>query len=77
MSYGLATKISSAQESTIYDVFHVSATAIGTIVSSVAFQPFPLSKMIRLTFIVGGGKATRANYDDGALAACVSPFLKP
>ena len=72
MSYGLATKIASAQESTTYDFSHVSAAAILTIMSSVFSKPFHLSDMIRLTFIVGGGKATRAKYDEGALAACVN-----
>ncbi|KAL7506521.1 hypothetical protein ACHAXN_003795, partial [Cyclotella atomus] len=72
MSYGLATKIASAQESTTYDFSHVSAAAILTIMSSVFSKPFQLNEMIRLTFIVGGGKATRAKYDEGALAACVN-----
>jgi hypothetical protein len=72
MSYGLATKIASAQESTTYDFSHVSSAAILTIISSVFSKPFALSEMIRLTFIVGGGKSTRAKYDEGALAACVN-----
>lgn len=72
MSYGLASKIASTQESTTYDFSHVSAAAILTIMSSVFSKPFHLSEMIRLTFIVGGGKATRAKYDEGALAACVN-----
>ena len=72
MSYGLASKIASTQESTTYDFSHVSAAAILTIMSSVFSKPFHLSEMIRLTFIVGGGKATRAKYDEGALAACIN-----
>ncbi|KAL7519119.1 hypothetical protein ACHAWX_003915 [Stephanocyclus meneghinianus] len=71
MSSGLATKIASSSTSSTFDLSHLSSSTITTIVSTAFSKPLPIADMIRLTFIVGGGKATRGKYDEGALNAVV------
>eukprot|EP00804_Cyclotella_cryptica_P016792 CCRYP_001794-RA/>CCRYP_001794-RA protein AED:0.09 eAED:0.09 QI:0/0/0/1/1/1/2/0/608 len=71
MSSGLATKIASSSTSSTFDLCHLSSSTITAIVSTAFSKPLPITDMIRLTFIVGGGKATRGKYDEGALTAVV------
>ncbi|KAL7489242.1 hypothetical protein ACHAW6_014817 [Cyclotella cf. meneghiniana] len=71
MSSGLATKIASSSTASTFDLSHLSSSTITTIVSTAFSKPLPIADMIRLTFVVGGGKATRGKYDEGALNAVV------
>jgi len=63
---GLASQIRSATES---ETFHLSVptTTITTATLAAFASPFPsLPAMIRLTFVVGGGKLARGSYDPTA-----------
>eukprot|EP00804_Cyclotella_cryptica_P005614 CCRYP_000003-RA/>CCRYP_000003-RA protein AED:0.22 eAED:0.22 QI:0/-1/0/1/-1/1/1/0/451 len=63
---GTAASIRAAVESETFDLAGHSPTNIETTITSAFSSPFPLSQMIRITFIVGAGKLSRQKYDDKA-----------
>mmetsp|Transcript_35853 Transcript_35853/g.77327 ORF Transcript_35853/g.77327 Transcript_35853/m.77327 type:complete len:609 (+) Transcript_35853:129-1955(+) len=72
MVSGLASSIRSATESATFDLAGSDASSIRTTVKDAFSSPFSLSTMIRITFIVGGGKLSRSKYDDKAMQAVTS-----
>ena len=64
---GMAASIRAAVESETFDLAGHSANNIETTVTSAFSDPFPLSDMIRITFVVGAGKLSRQKYDDKAM----------
>eukprot|EP00965_Chrysotila_dentata_P059344 1969480-Pleurochrysis_carterae.AAC.5 len=66
----LAAEVRAATESTVFDMASCSgAGPISQLVNAGFGQPLPLAHMVRLSFIVGGGKKVRQRYDD----KCVPP----
>eukprot|EP01082_Thalassiosira_pseudonana_P010512 g9254.t1 g9254 contig36:211716-213068(-) len=63
---GMALAIRSATESDTFDLAGHSPSNIETTVTSAFTDPFNLSEMIRITFVVGAGKLGRSKYDDKA-----------
>eukprot|EP00580_Thalassiosira_gravida_P010355 CAMPEP_0201644480 /NCGR_PEP_ID=MMETSP0493-20130528/30282_1 /ASSEMBLY_ACC=CAM_ASM_000838 /TAXON_ID=420259 /ORGANISM="Thalassiosira gravida, Strain GMp14c1" /LENGTH=606 /DNA_ID=CAMNT_0048119181 /DNA_START=27 /DNA_END=1847 /DNA_ORIENTATION=- len=72
MVSGLAASIRSATESATFDLAGSDASSIRTTVKDAFSSPFSLSTMVRITFIVGGGKLSRSKYDDKAMQAVAS-----
>jgi len=69
---GMAASIRGATESDTFDLGGHSVANINTTITSAFQEPFPLSDMIRVTFVVGAGKLARQKYDDGAQKAVTS-----
>mmetsp|Transcript_25195 Transcript_25195/g.59948 ORF Transcript_25195/g.59948 Transcript_25195/m.59948 type:complete len:688 (+) Transcript_25195:249-2312(+) len=63
MVSGLAASIRSSDESSTFDLGHQDANSIRATIKEAFEEPFPVTKMIRITFIVGGGKLSRSKYD--------------
>lgn len=72
---GMAASIRAATESETFDLAGNSPSTITTTIQSAFCSPFPLSSMIRITFITGAGKLGRQKYDDSA-AKTVSSTLR-
>lgn len=53
-------------DSETFDLAGASTATIQQTISDAFSEPFPLSKMIRLTFITGAGKLERQKYDENA-----------
>lgn len=64
---GLAASIRAAVESETFDLAGHSASNIETTVATAFSEPFCLTNMIRITFVVGAGKLSRQKYDDKAM----------
>ncbi|KAL3798505.1 hypothetical protein ACHAWO_002604 [Cyclotella atomus] len=64
---GMAASIRAAVESETFDLAGHSASNIETTVTSAFSDPFSLTGMIRITFVVGAGKLSRQKYDDKAM----------
>lgn len=65
--------------STENETFDLAGQNVSTISSNIeaAFaEPFPLTEMIRITFITGAGKLARQKYDEGAAKAVTSSLRK-
>jgi len=69
---GMAASIRGATESDTFDLGGHSVANINTTMTSAFQEPFPLSDMIRITFVVGAGKLGRQKYDEGAQKAVTS-----
>eukprot|EP00978_Attheya_sp_CCMP212_P049233 scaffold634791_cov59-Attheya_sp.AAC.2 len=57
------------KESETFDLAGQNQTTISHTIMDAFKEPFPLSEMIRITFITGAGKLGRQKYDDGAAKA--------
>lgn len=69
---GLAASIRAANESETFDLAGHSQANITTTINDAFKDPFPISDMIRITFITGAGKLGRQRYDEGAAKALTS-----
>eukprot|EP00586_Coscinodiscus_wailesii_P023096 CAMPEP_0172506972 /NCGR_PEP_ID=MMETSP1066-20121228/200106_1 /TAXON_ID=671091 /ORGANISM="Coscinodiscus wailesii, Strain CCMP2513" /LENGTH=442 /DNA_ID=CAMNT_0013284293 /DNA_START=60 /DNA_END=1388 /DNA_ORIENTATION=- len=69
---GLAASIRAATESTTFDLANQTPSTIASTVQSAFSTPFPLSEMIRITFITGAGKLGRQKYDENAAKTVTS-----
>ena len=69
----LAVRTSTASEQ--FDIGGFGAENVDALVVNGLAQPLPLKKMIRLSFVVGGGKKVRQKYADG-LPALLSDALR-
>lgn len=69
MVSGLASSIRAATESASFDLAGLDAASIRSTVKDAFSQPLSLPNMIRITFLVGGGKLSRQKYDDKAMLA--------
>jgi len=69
---GLALKIRSASESETFDLTQPPSTITTATVAAFSTPFLALPTMIRLTFNVGGGKAARGGFDQGAQRAFTS-----
>mmetsp|Transcript_7446 Transcript_7446/g.16252 ORF Transcript_7446/g.16252 Transcript_7446/m.16252 type:complete len:615 (+) Transcript_7446:79-1923(+) len=72
MVSGLASSIRSATESATFDLAGQDASSIRSTVTDAFSEPLTLATMIRITFVVGGGKLSRSKYDDKAMQAVTS-----
>lgn len=72
MVSGLASSIRSATESATFDLAGHDAASIRAITKDAFSQPLTIADMIRITFVVGGGKLSRSKYDDKAMQALTS-----
>ena len=72
MVSGLASSIRSATESVTFDLAGHDAPSIRSVIDDALSTPLPLRDMIRITFVVGGGKLSRSRYDDRAMQAATS-----
>jgi len=66
---GMALKIRESTESDTFDLAGAKVATIRANVSAAFAEPFPISHMVRITFLTGGGKLCRSKYDDGAAGA--------
>ncbi|KAL7520345.1 hypothetical protein ACHAWX_005069 [Stephanocyclus meneghinianus] len=73
---GTAASIRASVESETFDLAGHSPTNIEGTITSAFSSPFPLSQMIRITFIVGAGKLSRQKYDDKAGQLVTSSLRK-
>lgn len=72
MVSGLASSIRSATESATFDLAGQDANSIKSTFKDAFSQPLALTSMIRITFVVGGGKLSRQKYDAKAGLAVTS-----
>mmetsp|Transcript_21478 Transcript_21478/g.46660 ORF Transcript_21478/g.46660 Transcript_21478/m.46660 type:complete len:603 (-) Transcript_21478:42-1850(-) len=72
MVSGLASSIRAATESATFDLAGNDAASIRATVNDAFSQPLSLAIMIRITFVVGGGKLSRSKYDEKAMQAVTS-----
>ncbi len=61
----LAAAIRSATESDEHDLAHFGPDACDALATGAFERPLPLKDMIRVSFVVGGGKKVRQKYNDG------------
>lgn len=66
------TRISPPTESETFDLAGQTPATIEKAIHDAFSEPFPLSEMVRITFITGAGKLARQKYDDGAAKAVTS-----
>lgn len=64
MASGLANKVRGATESDEFDLGGYDQAKCDDFAKQAFSTPFPLSEMIRLSFVVGGGKLVRQKYSD-------------
>ena len=69
---GMSLKIFSAESAETFDLANLPITTISSTISSAFSSPFPFPTVLRLTFVVGGGKLCRGKYDDGTYKAVVT-----
>ena len=70
---GLALTIrQNTAESETYDLAGQNVSTITKTIQSAFQDPFPIDKMIRITFVTGAGKLARQKYDEGAAKAVTS-----
>ena len=77
--HGLAASIRAAQESETFDLAGQNVTTITKTIETAFQEPFSVENkegMIRLTFVVGAGKASRQNYNAGAAKAVTSSLIR-
>ena len=60
----LTAEVSLARESEQFDLAGFGPAGVDHLCSAFS-KPFPLGSMIRLSFLVGGGKKVRQKYNDG------------
>ena len=60
----LTAEVSLARESEQFDLAGFGPAGVDHLCSAFT-KPFPLGSMIRLSFLVGGGKKVRQKYNDG------------
>jgi hypothetical protein len=73
---GMAASIRAAVESETFDLAGHSGSNIENTVTSAFSDPFSLTGMIRITFVVGAGKLSRQKYDDKAMQFVTSALKK-
>jgi hypothetical protein len=61
----LANEIRGSTESTEFELAGYGAEQCDRLAAAAFSKPLPLSEMIRLSFVVGGGKKVRQKYNDG------------
>lgn len=64
MASGLANKVRAASESDDFDLGGYDQAKCADFAKHAFSNPFPLREMIRLSFVVGGGKLVRQKYSD-------------
>eukprot|EP00587_Corethron_hystrix_P005575 CAMPEP_0113297650 /NCGR_PEP_ID=MMETSP0010_2-20120614/424_1 /TAXON_ID=216773 ORGANISM="Corethron hystrix, Strain 308" /NCGR_SAMPLE_ID=MMETSP0010_2 /ASSEMBLY_ACC=CAM_ASM_000155 /LENGTH=457 /DNA_ID=CAMNT_0000150575 /DNA_START=27 /DNA_END=1400 /DNA_ORIENTATION=+ /assembly_acc=CAM_ASM_000155 len=69
---GMALNIRSSTESDTFDLAGANVATIHSTITNAFSEPFPISHMVRITFVTGGGKLCRSKYDDGAGKAVTS-----
>mmetsp|Transcript_52608 Transcript_52608/g.87343 ORF Transcript_52608/g.87343 Transcript_52608/m.87343 type:complete len:346 (-) Transcript_52608:400-1437(-) len=60
----LSADVQATKESTVFDLAAQSANTLDQMVAAALSKPLPLLQMVRLSFIVGGGKKVRQKYDE-------------
>merc|ERR1719191_563876 len=61
---GLAGRIRAAEASEEYDLSGYTKDKCSELVRDAFSEPLPIASMVRLSFIVGGGKQVRQKYGD-------------
>jgi len=76
MASGMAGKVRRAADSEEFDLANYDQVRCDELAKGAFSEPFPLAEMVRLSFVVGGGKLVRQKYSDdlpkifmGSLAA--------
>lgn len=69
---GLAASIRGSVESSTFDLAGQNVSTITTNIQTAFKDPFPISEMIRITFVTGAGKLARQKYDADAAKAVTS-----
>ena len=70
---GLAKEIYYSIESDTYDLGNYTEERVKELIKKVFSSPLPNpTSMIKITFIVGGGKLVRSKYDDNLPKYCVA-----
>jgi hypothetical protein len=69
---GMAASIRAATESDQFDLGGQTVATITNTIKHAFSEPFPLSDMIRITFVTGAGKLGRQKYDENAAKAVTS-----
>ncbi|KAL9187039.1 hypothetical protein ACHAXT_010759 [Thalassiosira profunda] len=72
MVSGLASSVRAATESATFDLAGHDAAFVRALAQDAFAAPFELDEMIRLTFVVGGGKLSRQKYDPKSMQAFTS-----
>jgi hypothetical protein len=68
--HGLAATIRSVEESETFDLAGQNGTTISSTIVDAFTEPFvrsDISRMVRITLIIGAGKQARQKYDDNAI----------
>ena len=60
----LANEIRGSTESTEFDLAGYGGEQCAKLAAAAFSKPLPLAEMIRLSFVVGGGKKVRQKYND-------------
>ncbi|CAK9039258.1 unnamed protein product [Durusdinium trenchii] len=64
MASGLAGKVRRARESDEFDLSGYDQARCQELAKDAFSEPFPLKEMVRISFVVGGGKLVRQKYSD-------------
>ena len=72
----LAHEIRSSSQSTEFDLAGYGAEQCERLAAAAFSKPLPLASMVRLSFLVGGGKKVRQKYNDGLPALWADALKK-
>ena len=61
----LAMEVRQSKESEQFDLAGYGPNSVAKMVQDAFTNPLPLGSMVRLSFVVGGGKKVRQKYNDG------------
>ena len=72
----LANEIRGTSESTEFDLAGYGPVDCNRLAAAAFTKPLPLAEMVRLSFVVGGGKKVRQKYNDGLPALWADALKK-
>ena len=68
----LAMEVRQSKESEQFDLAGYGPNSVAKMVQDAFTNPLPLDSMVRLSFVVGGGKKVRQKYNDGLVRELTS-----
>ena len=68
----LAMEVRQSKESEQFDLAGYGPNSVAKMVQDAFTNPLPLGSMVRLSFVVGGGKKVRQKYNDGLVRELTS-----
>ena len=68
----LAMEVRQSKESEQFDLAGYGPSSVAKMVQDAFVNPLPLGSMVRLSFVVGGGKKVRQKYNDGLVRELTS-----